>query len=207
MKFLLILCVFINFSFAQTHNLRSDSQGTVILGYEPLTTWMPSKFALSYTHIFNKKFSLEFEYAWSSVSADIYVVDFGSVSEKRFSLLTRHYMGNSFHFIYGLFRNDFYARVGGDLLEDLSRQSFDYFRVVGTGITLGIGNRWQSPKGITWGVDWIKMNVPLLDRRVEDDILNYVESESSRKDLKEVIGVVKNVPTFTLLALHLGYTF
>jgi hypothetical protein len=190
-----------------TQYYRSQSKGSLLIGYEPFTTWIPSKKTLSYTHIFNKKYSLEFEYGWSQIGYPIYSIDLGSLSEKRFSLVVRHYLGNSFHFLYGIYRNDFYARLGGNVLNHLANRNFDSFRVNGIGASGGIGNRWQYKNGITLGIDWFRMNLPLVDKHVDGEVLNYISDESTKNNVNKVIQALKNVPTFVLLGFNIGYTF
>ena len=42
---------------------RADSFGTVMVGYQFITSWIPSKGTFSYTQTFNEKWSLESEYS------------------------------------------------------------------------------------------------------------------------------------------------
>jgi hypothetical protein len=192
---------------SNSYAYRGRSRGSVLVGYEFLSSWIPFKKTLSYTHIFNPKWSLEFEYAFNSIGFPVWLIDIGSISEKRYSLQARRYWGNSFHFIFGAYHSEFEARVGNDILERMSNTRIDEFKVRGTGLTGGIGNRWQWGNGVTFGVDWFRMSIPVIDKKVDNDILNNINDRNDLKDVKDVIDKLKNIPTFVLLGLHLGYSF
>lgn len=186
---------------------RSKSLGSLMVGYELIATWVPFKKTVSYTHIFNEKWNLEFEYSWSRINFPFYVIDIGEISEKRYSLLARRFVGNSFHFIFGAQQSDLRVKVGDDILRRIGSSSINAFEVRSLGAAVGIGNRWQWQNGFTLGVDWFRMNVPLFDKRVDSDILNKIQNNNDLNDVKNVITKFKNIPTFVLLGISLGYTF
>lgn len=191
----------------KTADYREESLGSVMVGYQLITSWIPSKKTLSYTHIFNRKWSLEGEYSVSSIEAPIYGVDLGEIKERRYSLQMRRYWGNSFNFTFGPVYNDVKARLGSDILDSLGTEIKSSFRVQNLGLTVGMGNRWQWGNGFTLGLDWIRLNVPVLETAVKDNVLDDISKSSDRTDVKEVIRTLNRVPTFVLLGINLGYTF
>ena len=183
---------------------RTASKGTVMLGYQFLTTWIPSKWTAGYTHIFNEKWSLEAEYSSASINTKYIGIDLGVVRESRIALQARRYVGNSFHFSFGPVLSQFEARLGSDIIASDYSQSFSSENL---GVTGGIGNRWQWSNGVTFGIDWFRMNVPVLETSVKDKVLRDVIDGGDRSDIKKVIRTFNRIPTFVLFGLNIGYTF
>jgi hypothetical protein len=186
---------------------RDQSNGTAMLGLELFTSWVPFKLTGGYTYIFNKDWSLEAEFARGHFGAGLYGFNLASVSEYRYSLLARRYIGNSFHWIFGLYKDDFRATLGSDYVEDMNDTSIDDLKVEILGATLGLGNRWQWKSGVTMGMDWVRTNIPIFDRKVDDGVLKNIDDGSDHDRVKKVINRVVSVPSFTLFGLYLGYTF
>jgi hypothetical protein len=186
---------------------REISRGSVMLGYQYFSTWIPGKWDASYTYIKNKKWSFEFEYASGSVGRSVFGLDIGRISEKKYSLVARRYLGNSFHFIFGGYKNEFRAKLGDSILDSMTNLSTDDFRVKGTGLALGLGNRWQWEKGVTLGIDWFRMNIPLINKTVDNDVLENIQDNSDASEVKDIIVKLKNIPTFVILGIDVGYTF
>lgn len=180
---------------------------TLLIGYEPITTWLPSKKTLSYTRRFNEQWSLEAEYAWATIDFPIAHVDLGQIKEKRYSLGARRYMTKSFHFIFGANYNEFSARLGSDFLNDSLEKIEGGFQVKNIGITGGIGNRWHLDNSFTLGVDWFRLNIPIAQVNVDDQVLVKNMDEVDQKSVKKVIKAFNRVPTFVLLGVSIGYTF
>jgi hypothetical protein len=176
---------------------------TVTVGFQYLSTWIPSKKTLGYTRTLNPKWSLEGEYSWSSLSTGIVGVDLGSITEKRFSLLGRRYWGKSFHWVIGPYFNSVKASLGGDVKTPVS----GHVEVEQIGLALGFANRWNFDNGFTIGADWLRVNIPLRETKYDDKILQQVADKSSREDVKTVLSAINRVPTLILLGIHLGYFF
>lgn len=208
MKFLVLFLFFVSVSFAQTTSEnRTNSFGSVMVGYQPFATWVPSKKTISYTQIVNQSWSAELEYSWASISVPGYI-DLGGISEKRYSLMAKRYFGNSFHLDFGAFYNDLEAKLGNDILQNyLGQNTSTQIGVEGVGALIGIGNRWQWVNGLTLGVDWIRVNVPVATTDTDEDALSYIGSSSDRSNIKDYINKFNHIPTFVLLGLNLGYTF
>ncbi len=189
-----------------TQDLRGDSLGTVLIGYQFLTTWIPSKLTFSYTHIFNERWSLEGEYSGGSISFPVVGIDLGKITEKRYSLHFRRYSGNSFHTSFGLSYSEFQARLGSDFLDDMGNEIRSSFEVENLGVTAGLGNRWQWENGFTFGIDWARINIPIFETAVSDKVLKQIDKGDSG-DVKKVIRTFNRIPTFVLLGVNLGFTF
>ncbi len=203
--FFLVSCFF----FLSSTSLASDSSApnTLLFGYEPITTWLPSKKLISYTYTVNKQWSIEAEYAWASIDFPIANVDLGQIKEKRYSLQMRRYMSESFHFIFGMTFNDFKARLGNDFLNNSFQEIEGGFQVKNIGITGGLGNRWQLVNGLTLGVDWLRLNMPVAQTDVDDQVLGKNLDEGDQQSIKKVIKAFNRIPTFVLFGISLGYTF
>lgn len=186
-------------------DLREDSIGTVSIGLHYLASWIPFKKVLSYTHIFNGKWSGEFEYSWSSLDVPNFGVDLGQVAEKRYSLFAKRYFGNSFHLDFGPYYYDYHARAGASIVG----QGVDIatFGAEGYGASFGMGNRWQWKNGMTLGIDWARINIPIEDTKINNSIRKDISNEKDSDDIKDVIDIFTSVPTFVLLGIKLGYTF
>lgn len=189
---------------ANTKERRGDSLGTVMVGYQLFTTWLPGKKTVSYTHIFNRDWSLEGEYAWSSIEDPVVGIDLASVKEKRFTLQARRYAGNSFNVSFGPEYSTFSAKAGTDIVGQGVNSSFSAENL---GFSAGFGNRWQWGNGITFGIDWMRMNIPIFETKVEDDVLDDITNTSGQEDIKKVIRAFNRIPTFVLFGVNIGYTF
>ncbi len=186
---------------------RDASRGTVMVGHQAITSWLPSKNTLSYTHIFSERWTLEGEYSFQTINTSFIGVDLGKISERRTTLHARRYFGNSFHLSFGAVLSTFEARLGGVFVDSLGDRIQSSFRAQNLGVSGGLGNRWQWDNGLTLGVDWLRINVPMLETRVDDNVLDSLDDSDNREDVKGVIRTFSRIPTFVLLGLNIGYTF
>lgn len=186
---------------------RERSSGTLMAGYQVLATWIPFKWNLSYSYLFDRKWSVELEWSRGSYGIGAFGFDAARITENRYTLMVRRYVGNSFHFILGGFKNDFHGELGDRILKDMTDTSIDDFRVQGMGFTFGLGNRWQWNNGFTLGIDWFRLNVPLFEKKVDNEVLKNINDNNDLRIVKDAIQKVKNIPTFVLLGLNLGYSF
>lgn len=188
-------------------DLRDRTFGAVLLGFEPFTTWIPLKKTVSYTHNFNRRWSLEGEYAWSTLDVP-FVADLGEITERRFSLMAHYYPGNSFHFDFGPYFNKFKAQVGSDILNNISGASTtSSFGTDTLGIMGGFGNRWQWENGITVNLDWFRLYVPMITTDTDSEILGNTTNVGDEESIKKVIHRFNRIPTFVLFGISVGYSF
>lgn len=187
----------------KTEDLREGSFGTFMLGYQPFTTWIPSKWTAGFTKVLDRRWSVEGEYSRGSISIPISGVDIGEIREERVTLHALSYTGNSFHWRFGLLYQRGLAYLGADIP---ATTSLDVFEMESFGATLGLGNRWQWKNGITVGIDWLRVNQPLFFRWEDESVLKTVSAEDA-SDLKKIMRAFNTLPTFVLFGLHVGYTF
>lgn len=190
-----------------SHEYRDETKHSVVFGYHLLSSWIPFKWSASYTHNFNSKWSLEAEFSRGHWGYGMIGLDLASVSENRYSLMARRYWGNSFHGIAGIFRNEFVGKLGNDYVEYLSNKSIDDFSVYGNGVVLGLGNRWQWGNGFTLGIDWFRVNIPLIDNRVDNDVIDNLSDNQKMKVIRNLIDKVSDIPTLGMFGINLGYSF
>lgn len=188
-------------------DLRELHHHTGMLGYEFISSWLPFKFVGSYTYNLNRKWSFELEMARGRFGTGLIGVDLASVTEYRYSLLARRFTGNSFHFLFGFYKDDFRATLGSDILDDMSDTSVKDLRVEVMGATVGIGNRWQWQSGFTLDIDWFRMNMPVFGQDVDDEALKNVVDDNDYEMIQDGLHKVAHVPTFVLCGIYLGYSF
>lgn len=187
---------------------RENSFGTVMVGYQLVTSWLPSKKTISYTHNFNSKWSLEGEYAWASLDVPSYIgIDLGGIREKRYTLQARRFVGNSFHFMFGPVYSKFTASLGSDIGDQFGNDLSGEIGGENLGVTGGIGNRWQWMNGFTLGIDWLRINMPVVDTRSDDTLIKKFGNDGDQDDVKVVIRSFNRIPTFVLFGLNIGYSF
>lgn len=192
----------ISFSlFAQTEH----TTGTVMVGNQLFSSWLPFRWTASYTHILNPQWSIEAEWARKKYGVGAFGIDAASVTENVYSLVARRYVTNSLHWIFGGYKEDFHAELGSDFVADETAVSD--VRVQAMGVALGIGNRWRWKKGFTCGIDWFRINIPLFNKKVDNEALDNINDANDLSSVKNSIEKVKNVPTFVLFGINLGYTF
>lgn len=191
---------------SRTH--RGNSTGTIMVGYQLVTSWLPSKKTISYTHNFNEAWSLEGEYSWADISVPSFIgFDLGGVKEKRYTLHARRFVGNSFHFTFGGVYSQFEAGLGGSVADQFGNDISGEVGAENLGVTGGMGNRWQWGNGFTLGIDWLRINIPVVDTRNRDNIIKRFGNEGDQEDVKKVIRGFNRIPTFVLFGLNLGYSF
>jgi hypothetical protein len=187
----------------RSEDLRDESLGTIALGYQPFTTWIPSKWTASYTQILNRHWSIEGEYSRGSLSIPVYNVDIGAISEERVTLQSRYFSGNSLNWSLGLIYQKGEAHLGADIP---ATTSLDVFEMESFGATLGVGNRWQWENGVTFGIDWFRLNQPLFGRWENESVLKTVSADDA-DNLKKIMRAFNTLPTFVFLGFQLGWTF
>lgn len=177
---------------------RDHAFGTLLVGYQFMNTWVPDKVTGSYTQIFNRDWSLEFEYASSKRDITIAGYKVLDLDEKRYTLLVKYYIGTSFHLSLGPYIYDI-AFIP-------NKSSNDEFQIVGHGVAFDIGNRWQFAKGITFGIDWMRINKPLGESKVDNRFRTNM-NESDRDKVEKTGKIFRTIPAFTFFGVNFGYTF
>lgn len=221
MRFLYLLTLFASLStFAQTcpecpecptlergksESYRENSIGSIMLGYQFLNSWVIGKTSASYTHNIGRSWGIELEYATSKRDVNIVGIDLGELQEDRYTLLAKYFMTNSFHFSFGPYMYDLTMETNDDIQDRFGNRIDDTWELEGYGLAFAFGNRWQTKWGLTYGADWIRMNIPLLDGKIERRISDLDEDEQD--DVKRSFNVLRRIPAFTFMAVNIGYTF
>ncbi len=192
--------------------LRRQTLGYFFLGsYSPVDMWIPSKYGATLGLAKNADRTWEFEYLRGTFAVPFLVGDLGKISDERFSLIRRHYLGtNSFNLHYGLTYFDFSLHIGDDLLNKLTNRqypSIDLVAIEALGINLGFGNRWVFKHNITFGVDWFSMAQPIYLTKKEHAFLDQATNPEDRKDVDRLIRLVAWMPRLTLFKVQLGISF
>lgn len=194
----------------RTRGLRGERKNNLMLSYAGVDTWIPSKIGFSYIYSPTPVGSWEFSYMRGSISIPFFIDDLGQISDTKIALLYRSYsQRNSFSFLYGLNYYNFSANLGNDYLSSISGNSaqFELLRVESLGLTLGLGNRWQLNSGLSFGVDWFTVNIPIRVFNTDADYLSSDADQADKNDVENVFNVLKRVPTFSFLKFQVGYHF
>lgn len=191
-----------------SRTLRGLTRYSGTIHFSTLSTWLPLKYGIAAGYNYDMNWTVEAEYTTKSYSAGILGVDFGGITDRRYGIQTRWHPGsNSFNFIFGLYRSEFTAELGNDMLSRTGAPSGTVLGFKSFGPLFGLSNHWQWRYGLTLGVDWIAMYIPAFGGTVEDDALKAITNQSDRSSLDKVISAVRNIPQFDVLKLNLGYTF
>lgn len=176
--------------------------------FSPLSTWLPLKYGITAGYNYSSDWTFEAELTTKSYGAGLLGVDFAQVTDQRYGVQGRWYPGsNSLNFIFGFFRSEFTAELGDAILSRTGAPSGTVLGFKSFGPLVGLGNRWQWRYGMTIGVDWIAMYVPLIDRTTDDKALKAVTNQTDRSDLDKVTSAINRLPQFDVLKLSFGYAF
>lgn len=188
----------------KTEVYRADSFGTLMVGYQYANNWVPRKTTGSYTQIFNRDWSLEFEYATSERNVTIAGTDLGKMEEQRYTLFAKYYVGNSFYVSFGPVMSQIkidpagvFQGSGGETPKDLELENY--------GLGAAFGSRWQNKWGLTWGVDWFRVNVPIRDGKVQKRKADL--DGDGQTDVSRSFSALRTIPTFTFMGVNIGWTF
>lgn len=184
---------------------RNDSFGQLMLGYQYLDSWVIGKTTASYTQILSRGWSVEVEYGTSTKDVELFNVDFGEITDQRLALLGKFYIGNSFHVSFGPYANRIDIRTQGKLEDRFGEPFNDRLLFTSYGLSLGFGNRWQTSWGLTYGVDWIRTNAPLIIGETKERLVELGDRDKERVD--RLFEVIRRIPTFTFVGVSIGYTF
>lgn len=189
----------------KSEEYREDSFGSLLAGYQFANTWVIGKKTASYTQILNSNWSLEVEYATSKRDMKIVGYEIGNMREDRITFFTKYYIGNSFHVSFGPYMSKLTINTDG-ILEDQFGNRFDNtWKLESYGAAVAFGSRWQNSWGLTWGVDWARINFPLKIGQVSRRKANL--SEADQQNVDKTFRILRTLPTFTFVGINIGYTF
>jgi hypothetical protein len=185
---------------------RDESFGTLMGGFQFVNTWVPGKVTGSYTQILNRRFSLELEYAISKRDVDIVGFDIGELEEDRYTFFLKYYIGNSFNLSLGPYISQLSLTLDDKITNAAGGRINEKAEISLIGVSLNIGNRWQFNNGITFGIDWMRINQPTGTYKVSERIFDDVDDED-RDQVTRTGRFFKSFPAFTFFGVNLGYTF
>jgi hypothetical protein len=196
---------------SQTKDRRANSKYVALLNYSPVDLLIPSKIGFTLGLVNGTEQTWDFEYLKGTVSVPFVVEDLGKMTDTRYSLIGRSYLGNnSFNFSYGLSYFDFSLHLGDKLLNSLSGgnyPSIDVVQIQAVGFNVGFGNRWVFDKNITFGVDWISWAQPVSVTKKNSAFLDYATNQEDRDDVEKAIKSISYFPRLAFFKLQFGMSF
>ncbi len=195
----------------ETKDLRAKSRWAILGNYSLIDTWIPSKYGVTVAYIPSADAAWEIEYLRGSLSFELFIKDLGKMTDERLSLIRRFYSDrNSFSFFAGAAYHSFSVHLGDRLTSLISNNlipNVDLVTVKTLGFIGGLGNRWQFGSGWTLGVDWFSMYVPIKTLEAEAPYVSSTASESGKNDVRDVMDVIKRIPTFAVFKFQVGMSF
>jgi len=196
--------------FNQTKNLRIQKKYFIYGTYSPIDLLIPSKYGLTFGLNQNQNISWEFEFVKGTFSIPAIIQDLGKMTDTRYSLIRRSYMGNnSFNISYGLTLFSFSIKLGDDLLNRLNSNypSVDLLELESLGFNIGVGNRWNFNENFSLSVDWFSWSQPVFVTKDRSKFLDYTSNEGDRDDVEKAKKYISYFPRLAFLKLQMGYLF
>lgn len=195
----------------QTRDRRAEAQYYVLGNYAPFDLIIPSKYGFTLGLIQGIDSSWELEYLHGGISVPFVIKDLGKMSDDRFSLIKRSYLGNnSFNISYGLSYHDFSIHLGDKLLNNLTGgnyPSIDLIQIQSIGLNAGVGNRWSFDHNITVGIDWISWSQPLVITKKQNSFSDYATNQEDRDNVETAVKWISYLPRFSVVKLQVGILF
>lgn len=189
---------------------RANKKHSVFVSYTPIDTWVPSKLGINYSFIESRTTTWDVGFDRGSIGFGYLLVDIASISDQRFTLLRTSYgKRNSFFLTYGLNYYKFSAHIGSKRLAGMTgneRLSAELINIESLGLTFGIGNRWQRKNWI-FGINWVSIHVPVVSLKAETGFFSTSNNPDDEEHVRDIIDTIKSIPTFSILKLHVGYSF
>lgn len=196
---------------AKTRAARTTSSFTGLVNYSFLETWVPGKWGGTIGYIRSPASTYELQYDRNSIGFGAYGLDLAEITEQRFSLNWRWFgRRNSFSLVTGLDYTMLKATLGSEYLSTVSVGqvgSYDALEIDSLGIGFGMGNRWQTAGGFTWGIDWFTVHLPVVITKSEAPFLSATGSEDKHDYVSSTLKLFKHLPTFAVFKLQAGFTF
>lgn len=195
----------------ETRDHRAQKKWSLLFNYNLIDLWIPSKWGFTGAFIIDTGSSLELEYTRGSVSVPLLVEDLGSMTEQRLALLYRNYGDrNSFNFFVGADYYKFDITLGDSLLNTVTGgvyPNIELLTIESLGLLGGIGNRWQMQNGLTIGVDWFVIDIPIYIIQTKADFLLYTSDANSKKEVEDALGFIEHIPRLAFLRFQIGMSF
>lgn len=183
---------------------------TFSLGYaaSPLSLWVPFKHGPYFGVRLSEASMMELGYFRGAVKVPFFS-DIGGFEDRQIYLIYRGF-SDSFNWHVGLNHVTYSAKIGDELLSRVtagSVPSVELLEIQNLAVTAGLGHRWQIGDWLSLGVDWIALNIPVVNLKSETGFLDQATNQSDKDNVDKFVSVLKRFPTLTLLKLQLGVTF
>lgn len=188
-----------------TEKNRMDSNHQLAVGYQYASTWVVGKATASYTYLAGQTWAFNLEYSTAERTVDIADFEIGKIKEDRISLLAQYYLNNSFFVAGGGYYYEYAIDTAGSLRNVLNQQLQRKWNIGGLGAAFAFGSRWQTDWGLTWGFDWVRLNIPFVSTW-ENKETGEVETVR-RRDVDRTFEVLEKFPTIAFVGVQIGYTF
>lgn len=197
-------------SVKRTPKYRNEHRITTALNYSFLDVWTLGKFGASASWQLTER-AWELNYQRGSFGLGVFVADIGKITEQRLQFFTRSYGSRtSFNWFYGIFYDDVKVRLGNDILNKVSQGSYpnvDLMTMQTAGVTWGFSNRWQRRDGLSFGIDWFEINIPLTTIDQDVPILGSDAENGDKTRIRDALEFFENIPTAALARVYVGYSF
>ncbi|MGE0525836.1 MAG: hypothetical protein AB7G93_12935 [Bdellovibrionales bacterium] len=190
---------------------RAVQNWTGLASWSPLDMWIPSKWGLSAVYVASPATSFEFEYLRGTLGVGFFGKDLGEIREERYTAMVRRYgRRNSFNYFAGFNYTRLQSHLGEKFLSTLAGSERTFANVVdfaSMGLSLGLGNRWQFKNGLTFGADWLAINIPLWLVKEDTPFLDLTSSTERAEDVRDWLRIVRRIPALATLKLQVGFSF
>lgn len=190
-------------------DFRAQKKWTALAQLSTASLLIPLRPGVSLSWNRTPEWSYEASYMTGSLSAGVAGQDIASFAEKSLLLRARYFgSSNSFHYIVGLSRETGDFRLGNKYLNmvtgagDISLAKFSSLAV-----NLGLGNRWQWENGLSFGVDWATLILPLSVQDTNSDYFQTNASAADKQSLRDTLDIIAKFPRFAFLTVSAGWSF
>lgn len=169
-----------------------------------------AKFGATLSYFTDTHHLIEFEYMTGSIGTAVLFADIGSIIDTKISLKRRSYYGGTFNMHYGITYFNFSAKLGDDLMNNVSNNTYpslDMVDVEAFGATFGIGNSWAFKNNVVVGIDWLSIAQPILVTKKEAPYLDYSTDPGDKDDVETALRIISYLPRISLIQVYLGYKF
>ncbi len=192
---------------------RSYNYGVNLI-YSPIDLIIPGKYGVSFDISSEDKDSqYELQYVRASYALSVMNVDFGKLTDQRFSLLKRNFSDSgNFNWYYGLSYISFQGTIGSSLLSSIAPgntvPNTDLIDVQSLGLDFGLGHRWYFQNNLSISVDWFGFSQPLAVLKKEAAYLNANStSQEDKNNVSNTVDFLTSFPRLYTLKVSLGYNF
>lgn len=190
---------------------RAVTPWTVSAHFSPVESWVPLKWGASVAWNRSPAVAYELEYSRGRFAFGYWKISLGDVGEDRWSLTRKTFSDrNSFYVQTGIEHLRTGANLGNKYLNSLpgaNIKAYELLEVKTLGVQVGFGNRWQSPNGFTWDVNWLSLHMPVILISEHADFLGRTGSATLRREVSGAMKDFRHLPTFAVAKVQMGFSF